>query len=169
MQAVLFLLFLYREYLPLPKITCHGDTNGISSKLSPKCVKIARPVLFGYIETREEFEFYTNELFSLLSSGQLKTKIHKIYPLEDIAQVHTVSNSIALVSWITLLTVFQIGSGGEKDYRQVPCQALICRNQLYMSQEFHLTAMDILLGDDCVFSREYLHEYQILESRFITS
>ncbi|KAJ5747373.1 uncharacterized protein N7511_009069 [Penicillium nucicola] len=57
-------------------------------KLSPKCVKVARPTLFGYIETREEFEYYTNELFTLLKSGQLKTKIHKIYPLEDIAQVH---------------------------------------------------------------------------------
>jgi NADPH2:quinone reductase len=55
-------------------------------------VKIARPTLFGYIETREEFEYYTNELFSLLQSGQLKVKIHKIYPLEDIAQVHKVSS-----------------------------------------------------------------------------
>ncbi|KAF4760376.1 hypothetical protein N7455_002434 [Penicillium solitum] len=58
------------------------------AKLSPKCVKVARPTLFGYIETREEFEYYTNELFSMLKSGQLKTKIHKIYPLEDIAEVH---------------------------------------------------------------------------------
>ncbi|EPS32591.1 hypothetical protein PDE_07551 [Penicillium oxalicum 114-2] len=57
-------------------------------KIAPKCVKVARPMLFGYIETREEFEFYTNELFSLLKSGQLKTKIHKIYPMEDIVQVH---------------------------------------------------------------------------------
>ncbi|KAJ5165785.1 hypothetical protein N7492_006081 [Penicillium capsulatum] len=57
-------------------------------KLSPKCVKIARPTLFGYIETREEFEFYTNELFQLLSSGELKTKVHKVYPLEEVAQAH---------------------------------------------------------------------------------
>ncbi|KAJ5746144.1 hypothetical protein N7520_011326 [Penicillium odoratum] len=57
-------------------------------KLSPKCVKIARPTLFGYIETREEFEYYTNELFTLLKSGQLKVKIHKVYPMEEIAQVH---------------------------------------------------------------------------------
>ena len=62
-----------------------------NSKLSPKCVKIARPTLFGYIETREEFEFYTNKLFSMLQSGALKVKIHKVYPLEDIAQVHKVS------------------------------------------------------------------------------
>ncbi|KAJ5697732.1 hypothetical protein N7488_011416 [Penicillium malachiteum] len=59
-----------------------------SSKLSPKCVKIARPTLFGYIETREEFEYYTNELFRLLKSGELKVKIHKIYPMEEIKQVH---------------------------------------------------------------------------------
>jgi NADPH:quinone reductase-like Zn-dependent oxidoreductase len=68
------------------------DANNFDSKLSPKCVKVARPTLFGYIETREEFEYYTNELFSLLKSGQLKTKIHKIYPLEEIAQVHKVRN-----------------------------------------------------------------------------
>lgn len=57
-------------------------------KLSPKCVKIARPTLFGYIETREELEYYVNELFNLLKSGQLKVKIHKIYPLEQVAQAH---------------------------------------------------------------------------------
>ncbi|KAI9045250.1 quinone oxidoreductase family protein [Aspergillus affinis] len=57
-------------------------------KLSPKCVKIARPTLFGYIETREELEYYVNELFSLLKSGQLKVKIHKVYPLEQVAQAH---------------------------------------------------------------------------------
>lgn len=70
---------------------CDGKTNLTAhSKLSPKCVKVARPTLFGYIETREEFEYYTNELFSLLQSGKLKVKIHKIYPLEDIAQCHKV-------------------------------------------------------------------------------
>ncbi|KAF9886371.1 NADPH:quinone reductase [Aspergillus nanangensis] len=59
------------------------------NKLSPKCVKVARPTLFGYIETREEFEFYVNELFTLLKSGQLKVKIHQIYPLDQVAQAHT--------------------------------------------------------------------------------
>jgi NADPH2:quinone reductase len=64
---------------------------------------VARPTLFGYIETREEFEYYTNELFSLLKSGQLKTKIHKIYPLEDIAQVHKV-NDLNLLCWGAAIT-----------------------------------------------------------------
>jgi len=92
MPVALFPLFLCREFHLLPHFF-ESNANNSRSKLSPKCVKIARPTLFGYIETREEFEFYTNELFNLLSSGQLKTKIHKIYPLEDIAQVHNVSTS----------------------------------------------------------------------------
>lgn len=45
-------------------------------------------MLFGYIETREELEYYVNELFGLLKSGQLKVKIHKIYPLEQVVQAH---------------------------------------------------------------------------------
>lgn len=47
-------------------------------------------MLFGYIQTREEFEFYTNELFNLLKSGQLKVRIHKIYPLAEAAQAQSV-------------------------------------------------------------------------------
>ncbi|KAJ5246288.1 hypothetical protein N7468_001271 [Penicillium chermesinum] len=58
------------------------------AKLSPKALKVARPTLFTYIETREEFEYYTNELFRLLLSGELKVKIHKVYPLEDVVQCH---------------------------------------------------------------------------------
>lgn len=65
-------------------------TNDVFSfrKLSPKCVKVARPTLFGYIETREEFEFYVNELFSLLKKSKLQVKVHKVYPLEQAAQAH---------------------------------------------------------------------------------
>ncbi|KAA8652489.1 hypothetical protein EYZ11_005216 [Aspergillus tanneri] len=57
-------------------------------KLAPKCIKIARPMLYGYIDTRDELEFYVNELFNLLKSGQLKVRIHKVYPLEQVAQAH---------------------------------------------------------------------------------
>lgn len=67
-------------------------------------MKIARPTLFGYIETREEFEYYTNELFSLLQSGQLKVKVHKVYPLEEVAQCHKVrtTNSLSQESLLML-------------------------------------------------------------------
>lgn len=48
-------------------------------------------MLFGYIETRDEFESYVKELFNLLQSGQLKVRIQKVYPLEDVQQAHKVS------------------------------------------------------------------------------
>ncbi len=63
----------------------------MSSRLSPKCVKIARPTLFGYIATREEFEHYSNLLFGLLTSGALKVNIHGYYSLSDLQQAHKVS------------------------------------------------------------------------------
>ena len=62
-----------------------------SSRLSPKCIKLARPTLFGYIATREEFEGYANELFGLLTSGVLKVKIHGLYSLTDVQQAHKAS------------------------------------------------------------------------------
>ncbi|MCJ1477683.1 NADPH:quinone reductase [Lambiella insularis] len=58
------------------------------SKLAPKCIKIARPQLFGYIYTREEFEKYANELFQLMIEDNFNVKIHEIYPLKDVAKAH---------------------------------------------------------------------------------
>ncbi|KAJ5593365.1 hypothetical protein N7537_010269 [Penicillium hordei] len=59
-------------------------------RLAEKDVKIARAQLFGYIVTREEFDYYTSEISRLLKTGQLKTKIHKTYALEDVVQVYMV-------------------------------------------------------------------------------
>ena len=88
--VALCLLWFLREFPPrLVACFCMACSYGESArKLSPKCVKVARPTLFGYIETREEFEFYVKELFTLLQSGQLKVNVHKVYPLQDAAQAH---------------------------------------------------------------------------------
>ncbi|KAK2746323.1 NADPH:quinone reductase [Myotisia sp. PD_48] len=56
--------------------------------LGAKNTKVCRPTLYGYIHTQEEFNHYTQELFRLLQSGELKTKIHKIYPIKDIQEAH---------------------------------------------------------------------------------
>ncbi|KAK6386813.1 NADPH:quinone reductase [Exophiala oligosperma] len=66
---------------PVPPLTLH--------RIAIKCVKIVRPTLFGYIETREELEYYTAKLFDLLTAkDKLKLFIHKVYPLEDVGQAH---------------------------------------------------------------------------------
>ncbi|BCS25478.1 quinone oxidoreductase family protein [Aspergillus puulaauensis] len=57
-------------------------------RLSAKCIKIARPSLLGYIETREELEYYCNQLFRLLTSEKVKVQIHNIYPLTKVRQAH---------------------------------------------------------------------------------
>ena len=48
-----------------------------------------RPMLFGYIATKEERDAYTKELFDLLLADKIKIKIHNVYPLKDVAQAHS--------------------------------------------------------------------------------
>lgn len=78
------------SFLLLIAVMGEGSIANDGRKLSPKCVRVARPTLFGYIETRDEFEFYVNQLFRRLQSGELKVKVHNVYPLEQAAQAHIV-------------------------------------------------------------------------------
>lgn len=59
------------------------------AKLSGKNLKILRPTLFNYIYTRDEFEKYTAELFSIIEKNDIDVRVHKIYDLKDVAQAHT--------------------------------------------------------------------------------
>ncbi|KAK5121748.1 hypothetical protein LTR85_004623 [Meristemomyces frigidus] len=58
------------------------------AKLSPKNARLMRPTLFGYIASREEFEHYTNELFDFILKDKLDVRIHKTYPLSEVATAH---------------------------------------------------------------------------------
>lgn len=58
------------------------------ARLSAKNAKVARPTLFNYIVTREEFEGYTKELFEFIQKDKMDVRIHKIYDIEDVAQAH---------------------------------------------------------------------------------
>lgn len=57
-------------------------------RLGKKVTKITRAVVFQYIVTREELEYYAGLLFEHLRSGTLKAKIHQIYDLQDVKQSH---------------------------------------------------------------------------------
>ena len=41
-----------------------------------------------YIVTREELEYYANDLLDLIKNGKLNIRIHKIYDLKDAATAH---------------------------------------------------------------------------------
>jgi len=66
-----------------------GPVTGLDLlRLAPKNVKLLRPVLFGYIATKEERQTYTERLFDLLLTGKVNVKVHEVYPLKDVARAH---------------------------------------------------------------------------------
>jgi NADPH2:quinone reductase len=58
-------------------------------KLSQKgSLFITRPTLAHYTATREELEWRANDVLQSIARGQLKLRIHKVYPLAEAAQAH---------------------------------------------------------------------------------
>jgi NADPH2:quinone reductase len=58
-------------------------------KLSQKgSLFITRPTLAHYTATREELEWRANEVLGSIARGELKLRIHKVYPLAEAAQAH---------------------------------------------------------------------------------
>lgn len=70
-----------------------GNASGIIEvgpfDLTPKCLRLMRPTLFNYAETREEFMQFADRVLDSLKNGKLKLEIHRIYDLKDVAQAHT--------------------------------------------------------------------------------
>jgi NADPH2:quinone reductase len=62
-------------------------------RLSPKNIKLIRPILNNYVYTREEFQSYSKELFDMLQAGKLDIALAKQdgYPFttEGVRQAHT--------------------------------------------------------------------------------
>jgi NADPH:quinone reductase len=58
-------------------------------KLSQKgSLFITRPTLAHYTATREELEWRANDVLQSIARGDLKLRIHKVYPLADAEQAH---------------------------------------------------------------------------------
>ena len=58
-------------------------------KLSQKgSLYITRPTLGHYTLTREELEWRANDVMEMIARGDLKLRIHKVYPLKQAAQAH---------------------------------------------------------------------------------
>ena len=58
-------------------------------KLSQKgSLFITRPTLAHYTATREELEWRANDVLQSIAQGELKLRIHKVYPLAEAAQAH---------------------------------------------------------------------------------
>ena len=58
-------------------------------KLSQKgSLFITRPTLAHYTATREELEWRANDVLQSIARGELKLRIHKVYPLAEAGQAH---------------------------------------------------------------------------------
>ena len=58
-------------------------------KLSQKgSLFITRPTLGHYTATREELDWRASDVLGAIASGELKLRIHKVYPLADAEQAH---------------------------------------------------------------------------------
>src|SRR5437868_14252810 len=58
-------------------------------KLSQKgSLYITRPTLGHYTATREELEWRANDVLQMIAAGDVKLRIHKVYPLEEAAEAH---------------------------------------------------------------------------------
>ena len=57
--------------------------------LSPKSLKVCRPNMGVYIQTKEEFDHYAGELMRMLSTGELKITVSEIYDLKDAGKAQT--------------------------------------------------------------------------------
>jgi NADPH2:quinone reductase len=58
-------------------------------KLSQKgSLYVTRPTLGHYTATREELEWRAGEVLQMIVDGDLKLRIHKVYPLAEAAQAH---------------------------------------------------------------------------------
>ena len=58
-------------------------------KLSQKgSLYVTRPTLGHYTATREELEWRANDVLRMIVDGEVKLRIHKVYPLTEAAQAH---------------------------------------------------------------------------------
>lgn len=62
-------------------------------RLASKNLKVMRPQVYGYLNTREAMEKYVNELFRLMADENIDIHIHDIYRLEEVDKAHSVSVS----------------------------------------------------------------------------
>lgn len=80
--------------LPRGYLVLFGGSSGAVPpfdliKLSQKgSLFITRPTLAHYTLTREELEWRAGEVMQMIVAGDLKLRIHKVYPLAEAAQAH---------------------------------------------------------------------------------
>ena len=87
-----------------------GQASGPIDPIAPVLLSqkgslfLTRPILFHYIERREELEASANELFSVVASGKVRINVNQRFALKDAADAHKALEARA-TSGSTILTI----------------------------------------------------------------
>ena len=79
---------------PRGTMVTFGQSSGPIGQIDPLVLMqkgslfLTRPNLAQYIATSEELKWRSSDLFRWIAAGQLKTHIHRIYPLAEAAEAH---------------------------------------------------------------------------------
>ena len=79
---------------PFGLMACFGNASGPVAPFAPGSLAakgslyLTRQTLFTHIATREATQSMADELFAVVSSGQVKIRIDQRYPLAEVAQAH---------------------------------------------------------------------------------
>lgn len=79
---------------PRGMLVSFGQSSGAIPDFNPGILSqkgslfLTRPTLKDYATSREELLQRTNDLFSWIKSGDLKIRIHKTYPLDNVREAH---------------------------------------------------------------------------------
>jgi len=79
---------------PFGLIASFGNASGVVPPFAPGILGakgslyVTRQTLFTHIATREATQAMADELFAVVTSGQVKIRIDQRYPLTDVAQAH---------------------------------------------------------------------------------
>jgi NADPH2:quinone reductase len=79
---------------PFGLMASFGNASGPAPSFAPGIlaakgsIYVTRQTLFTHISTRETCQEMADDLFAVVSSGQVKIPIDQRYPLEQVAQAH---------------------------------------------------------------------------------
>jgi NADPH2:quinone reductase len=74
-------------------MVCFGNTSGnvppfSLATLLPKNLRLMRPSVFGYLQTRDDFVGYAKELFDFILRNKFDGIVHEVYHLEEVVRAH---------------------------------------------------------------------------------
>lgn len=95
---------------PRGMMVTYGQSSGALEPFLPMLLSqkgslfLTRPMLFHYVETRQELEASANELFAMVASGKIKIAVNQRFALREAAEAHRALEARATTG-STILTI----------------------------------------------------------------